>query len=504
MFDPRIPGYFLNPAHHATPGTGQPVIDPATLQQVGVTGELTGEQIDAILERVNAAQRKWARTDTKSRARVLHRIADTIETRDMTRVARLMTLETGKPYPESIGEIANIAPVFRYFAELARDDAGRIAGTMQTGSMQYHIHEPLGVSVHIVPCNFPLILGCWTIAASLAAGNGAVLKPSPAGTLCALEFMAVFAALPDNLIACIPGGASVGAQLIDSPLTHGVAFTGSVETGKSVAVAAARHLKPALIEAGGSDPFIVTGNADIEVAAAACVTAAFLQSGQVCTSAERIFVVDEVHDGFVSAFCARARKLRIGNGLGIAEIGPLVSEAARDRVIALIADAVARGARVELGGAIPPDQPVGWFLQPTILTGCTPGMQVLQRETFGPLASVVRVDDFEQALNLANDSQFGLGACLFTASLEEAMEGIDRLQAGMVWVNNPLVDNDALPFGGTKNSGIGRALGRHGLDAFRRPKMVVLDHRAKAADWWYPYPDDWFYDAARGGGRRHS
>jgi acyl-CoA reductase-like NAD-dependent aldehyde dehydrogenase len=170
----------------------------------------------------------------------------------------------------------------------------------------------------------------------------------------------------------------------------------------------------------------------------------------------------------------------------------------------LIKDAVAKGAKIELGGGIPKDQPIGWFLEPTILTGCTSDMHVLHRETFGPLAAIIRVADFEQALSMANASEFGLGACLYTSSLEEAMEGINRLQAGMVWVNNPLVDNDALPFGGIKSSGIGRALGRHGLDAFRRPKMVVLDHKARAADWWYPYPDDWFYQGGSGGGRKHS
>lgn len=504
MYDPDNPSYFLNPGYYPASGTTQAVINPATLQQVGVSADPENDEIDAILDQVKVAQKKWTRLDCKSRAKILHQVANAIETSDMTQVARLMTLETGKPYPESIGEIANIPAVFRYFAEMARDDAGKIAGTMQTGSFQYQRYESLGVSVHIVPYNFPLILGCWTMAASLAAGNGVVLKPSPAGTLCALEFMQYFRALPDGLIACIPGGARVGKHLIDTPKTHAVAFTGSVETGKAVAVAAAQNLKPAVIEAGGSDPFIVTKHANIPVAAAACVTAAFLQSGQVCTSAERIYVVDEVHDAFVAAFIARTRQLRIGNGLEVAEIGPLINEAARDRVQGLVADAVARGAKIELGGRIPASQATGWFFEPTVLTGCTTEMALLQQECFGPVASIMRVESFEEALELANDSPFGLGACLFSDSLEEAMEGIDRLEAGMVWVNNPLVDNDALPFGGIKNSGIGRALGRQGLDAFRRTKMVVLDHQAKQADWWYPYPDDWFYSGAAGGGRKHS
>lgn len=502
MFDPRKPAYFLNPHYVPLSGEALPLIDPATLQEVGVAGAPDSECIEAVLTRVKAAQADWAETDCKTRARTLHQVANRIEAGDMTEVARLMTLETGKPYPEAIGEIANIPPVFRYFAEMARDDAGKIAGPMQPGSFQFQTYVPYGVSVHIVPYNFPLILGCWTMAASLAAGNGVVLKASPIGTLCTLAFMRFFDDLPPDLIACLPGGAEVGRQLVASKQTHAVAFTGSVESGRAVAVEAARHMKPAVIEAGGSDPLIVSKHADIAVAAAGAVTAAFLQSGQVCTSTERIFVVDEVHDAFVTAFVARAKQLRIGNGLEKAEIGPLASEAARDKVIRLVADAVERGATVALGGNIPEDQPRGWFYEPTILTGVTADMALLQTEIFGPVAAVVRVKDFEEALALANDSPFGLGACLFTGDLEEAFAGVKRLEAGMVWVNNPLVDNDALPFGGTKASGQGRALGRQGLDAFRQTKMAVIDPKAKEADWWYPYPDDWFYSAT--GGRKHS
>lgn len=503
MYDPAVPSYFLNPAHVVLDGAGTPLVNPATLEVVGVYGGPEAPVIDAILERVNAAQVGWAATDCKSRSKVLHQIANAMEAADMRRVARLMTLETGKPYPESIGEIANIPAVFRYYAELARHDAGKVAGSMQPGSFQYQTYEPCGVSVHIVPYNFPLILGCWTIAASLAAGNGVVLKASPAGTLCTMEFMQFFRALPDGLIACLPGGADVGQQLVESRETHAVAFTGSVATGRAVAVAAARTLKSAVIEAGGSDPCIISKHADIAVAAAGAVTAAFLQSGQVCTSTERIYVVDDVHDAFVQAFVDRARMLRVGNGLDVAEIGPLVSEAARDKVMGLVADARAKGAAVALGGRIPAGHEIGWFYEPTILTSVTDDMAVLHDEAFGPVVSIVRVQDFEEAVRRANASDFGLGACIFTTDLDEAFEGVNRLEAGMVWVNNPLVDNDALPFGGVKNSGMGRALGQQGLDAFRRPKMVVIDPRAKEADWWYPYPDDWFY-TDDGTGRSHT
>jgi acyl-CoA reductase-like NAD-dependent aldehyde dehydrogenase len=499
-FRPNTPVHFLNPAYVASTGAAVAVSDPGTLGPVGRTADTTPAEIESVLTRVNAAQATWRMLDAKSRAKVLHTLASAIETADLKYCAELMTREMGKPYPEAIGELANCAPIFRYYGEMARDEAGKVAGTTQTGSFQYARYEPLGVSVHIMPFNFPVLLMCWTVAASLAAGNGCVIKPAPATTLSTLEFMKVFRALPADLVACLPGGTPVAEALIASDKTHAVAFTGSAAAARSVAMAAAARLKPAVIEAGGSDPMIVTAHAPVDVAAAGAVTAAFHLSGQVCTSAERFYVVDAVHDAFVAAFAAQTRKLRIGHGLDRSEIGPLVSEAARAKVIRLVGDAVAKGAKIVTGGRVPPQFDTGWYYEPTILTGCTHEMALLREECFGPVAAICRVADFDEAIRLANDSPFGLGASVFTTSLEESMEAAERLEAGMVWVNNPLIDNDALPFGGWKASGLGRELSRLGLDAFRRSKMVVIDHKPAIQGWWYPYPDDWFYDT---GGRKH-
>lgn len=500
MSDSLSPCYYLSPAFHPSSGQAHAVIDPATLEEVAKRGDVTAAELDEVLDRVNAAQKTWARTDAKTRAGQLHRLANRIEATDMTRCAILMSREMGKPYPEAIGEVANCAPIFRYYAEMARDEAGKLAGTTQIGSLQYARYEPLGVSAHIMPFNFPILLMCWTVAASLAAGNGCVIKPAETTTLSTLEFMNVFNDMPEGLIACVPGGVEVGKALVDSAKTHAVAFTGSVRAGQAVAESAARRLKPAVIEAGGSDPMIVTSHAPIDVAAAGAVTGAFHMSGQVCTSTERIYVVDDVHDDFVRAFVAETRKLRIGNGLEKSEIGPLVSQAARGKVERLVADAVRRGATVACGGRRPEGHSTGWFYEPTILTGCTPDMEILRNEVFGPVAAIVRVPDFDTAIAMANDSEFGLGASIFTTDLAEAHEASERLEAGMVWINNPMIDNDALPFGGWKSSGIGRELGRVGLDTFRRSKMVILDHKPVRHEWWYPYPDEWFLD---GGGRKH-
>lgn len=500
MFDANRPCHFITPRFLASGGEGVAVTDPATLEPVGHYAVTTEAELDHALTVVNAAQGGWARLDAKSRAAALHRLANRIESEDFAACAILMSREMGKVYPDAIGELANCAAVFRYFAEMARDEAGKIAGSTQAGSFQYARYEALGVSVHIMPFNFPILLMCWTVAASLAAGNGCIIKPAEATTLCTLDFARVFDVLPEGLVAVLPGGADLGRALVESDRTHAVAFTGSVAAAKAVAAAAGARLKPAVIEGGGSDPMIIAASAPLDVAAAGAVTGAFHMTGQVCTSTERLYVVDAVHDAFVAEFVQQTRALRVGNGLEKSEIGPLVSQAARDKVMRLVADAVAKGATVACGGMIPEGAGPGWFYAPTILTGCTPDMDILHEECFGPVAAITRVADFDAAIAAANASSFGLGAATFTTSLEEAMEAVDRLQAGMVWVNNPMIDNDALPFGGWKASGVGRELGRQGLDAFRRTKMVIMDHRPVRQGWWYPYPDDWFLDA---GGRKH-
>jgi len=498
LFHCDTPLRFISPDYQAMASRRlREVINPASLECVGQIG--LGEQADvqAAIEAANAAQQHWARVDAKSRAALLHQLANAIE-QDLAcnrEAARLMTLEMGKPFPEAMGELANCAPIFRYYAEMARDDAGKVAGTTQAGSFQHVRYQPYGVSVHIMPFNFPILLMCWTVAASLAAGNACIIKPAESTSLCTLKFMQHFRALPAGLISCIPGDASTAQLLVQSDRTHAVAFTGSVAAGKAVAVACAERMKPCVIEAGGSDPMIISKHAPLEVAAAGAVTAAFHLTGQICTSAERFFVVEEIHDAFVARFAERTRALRIGHGLEHAEIGPLVSQAARDKVMRLVADALDKGASLVCGGRIPPAQPVGWFYEPTILTGVTAAMTIFHEECFGPVAAICKVADFDEAVRLANDSPFGLGASLFSTDLAEAMEAAERLEAGMVWVNNPLIDNDALPFGGWKMSGMGRELGRQGLEAFRRSKMVIIDHQPRIQDWWYPYNDDQFYRA---------
>ncbi|HEX8800179.1 MAG TPA: aldehyde dehydrogenase family protein, partial [Terriglobales bacterium] len=246
-----------------------------------------------------AARPAWARLDDKTRAQLLDAVAQFIETTDKHEVARMMTLEVGKPYPESVAELAKVASVFRYYVGIARDDAGKVAGPIQSGSFQYARYSPYGVSVHIVSCNFPILLMAWTLAASLAAGNVAIVKPAEAGSLCTLKFMEHFRLLPLAVVNLLTGGAAVGKALVESSRTHVVAFTGSVAAARSVAASCGAHLKPCLMETDGNDTPIVSDKVPLEVAIAGSVTAAFHLSGQICTSAESFLADESIHDAFV-------------------------------------------------------------------------------------------------------------------------------------------------------------------------------------------------------------
>jgi acyl-CoA reductase-like NAD-dependent aldehyde dehydrogenase len=404
-----------------------------------------------------------------------------------------MTSEVGKPYPESVGEVANVGSIFQYYAELARDNAGSIAGPIQPGTFQYKRYDPYGVSVHIVPYNYPILILAFTVAASLAAGNAVIIKPSEVSTLCTLAFMEHFKCLPPGIVSCITGDGGVGAHLVRSDNTDVIAFTGSVETARKVNIACAEKMKPCVIEAGGNDPIIVSQDCDPDFAAAAVTCSSFHLSGQICTSTERIYVAEEIYDQFLERLVGRVTALRIGDGFGMSEIGPLATEAARDKVIRLVDGAIAAGALIACGGKIPDSHKTGWFYEPTVLTEVTTEMDILNGEIFGPVAPVCRITDVDDGILKSNDSRYGLGASILTNSMAEAMLAVKKLESGMVWVNNPLVDNDALPFGGQKLSGVGRELGHEGLNAFRQAKFVTIDPTQKIHDWWYPYPDDVFY-----------
>lgn len=469
--------------------TRLPVIDPATENQVGSIADATDAEIDHAITRANAAQSGWAAMDTRSRAVLLHDIAAEIR-RTKAVYGEFMTIEEGKPFKESVDEVSWCATAMDYYAEIARHEAGRVAGATVPGQFHFSVREPLGTVVIIMPFNYPLVLLCWEASAALAAGNAVIVKPHEQTSLTTLKFAELFAALPPGLFQVVTGTGRVGQRLIASPDTHGVAYTGSVAIGRHVAHTCAETFKPCLIEASGNDPFLVMPSAPMDMAVRGAAFAAYLNCGQVCTSAERFYVHDAIYDEFAARLAQEAQRLRIGNGLGAVDLGPMATSRQRDRFEAMIATARAQGARVLTGGGRPAELNRGWFVEPTVLVDVTPDMEILNEEVFGPVASLCRVSSFDEAITLANRSRYGLGANLYSLDLEETMRAVREIQSGILWVNAPLLDNDALPFGGRKLTGMGRQLGPEGLAQFQNTKFVMIDPKASNQDfWWFPYSD---------------
>ena len=469
-------------------GDRVPVIDPATEQTVGQFALATPTEVDDAVAAARVAQREWWRMSALERAEALHRVADRLNEMAPI-VGECLTREMGKPFRESNWEGGASASSFRYYAELARHEQGRIAGSAIAGQMHMTLKEPLGVIVSIVPFNFPVLLFGWQAAASLAAGNAIIVKPSDLTPLTLLMVMNAFDHLPAGLVQVVTGGAEVGQALVAHEHTHGVAFTGSVPAAQAVARTAAERFKQVLIEASGNDPFIVMPSAPIDVVARGAAFASFLNCGQVCTSAERFYVHADVYDEFVASFAEQARSLRVGSGLDNVDMGPLASSRERDRFERVLHRAVEQGARVVTGGRRPTHLARGWFHEPTVLE-VDHAFDIMHGESFGPVAPVCRIDSLDQAIEFANDSGVGLGANIYTSDLHEAFRAVHEIESGIVWVNTPLNDNDAVPFGGRKLTGSGRELGAEGLEQFRRSKMVMISPTAEADPEWFPYPDE--------------
>jgi len=492
----RLSGVFYSEGRYR-PSTGDrrtEVHDPSTAKRIGHFSAVTPDEVDQVVGSANAAQKLWWAESALHRAEKLHEVARDID-RLAPEVAELLTRETGKPYKESRDELTWSVSATDYYAELGRHSFGSVLGPSVAGQMHYTRKEPMGVVVVILPANFPVLLLIWEAAAALAAGNAVIVKPSEYASLTTLKFMEAFSCLPDGLVQCVTGGGDVGDRLVRHAQTHMVGFTGSVPTGQAIARACAEQFKPYLIEASGNDAFIVMPSAPLRTAARAAVFAAFMNCGQVCTSAERFFVHTDIYDDFAELLVEEAAKLRIGSGLGTVDLGPMEHSEERDRYERILARAVEEGAKVVHGGGRPVNLPEenrdGFFVEPTVLVNVTPDMEVMQAEIFGPLAPLCRVDSFDEALELTNGSKVGLGATIYSTDLAEVHRATEEIVTGMVWVNAPLLDNDAGPFGGRKLSGVGRQLGAEGLDTFRHTKLVMVDPAASEQDfWWFPYSDE--------------
>jgi betaine-aldehyde dehydrogenase len=348
----------------------------------------------------------------------------------------------------------------------------------------------MGVVVCIVPWNYPLLLLAWKIAPALAAGNTVVIKPSELTPLSTLHLLEVaFDHLPPGVVNVVTGfGPEVGEPLVIHPDVRMIAFTGSLQIGQHIAALAGPLIKKLHLELGGKDPMVIAPDVDIEPAVSGLAYAALINAGQVCTSTERVYVAEDIYPQFTEELADFVSKLRLGNGLETTtDIGPMIRDKFRVKVERHVKNALDRGGRLLVGGKRPDRFEKGFFYEPTILVDVNHTMQVMQEETFGPVIPIMTYKNFDEAIKLANDSQFGLGASLMSNDAKLVKRFFEDVEAGTIWINDPLTDNFAGPFGGMKMSGLGRELGQEGFDEFCQVKHVHWDIEAGLKEFWYPY-----------------
>ncbi|NBE51469.1 aldehyde dehydrogenase family protein [Streptomyces boluensis] len=464
---------------------------PADGSLVAVVDEADGKDT---LEAIGAARRAfdagpWPHTTGAERGDLLLRVAELLA-RDKEALARAESLDTGKRLVESAYDIDDIVNCFRYFGRLADVDEGRVVETGVPDAESQVVHEPVGVCALITPWNYPLLQTAWKVAPALAAGNTFVLKPSELTPHTAIHLARLLAeaGLPDGVANLVLGaGPEVGGPLAEHPDVDLLSFTGGLHTGRRLMAAAAGTVKKVALELGGKNPNIVFADADFDTAVDMALTAVFLHSGQVCSAGARLLVEDSLHDRFVDEVVRRAGEIRLGGPFDErAQTGPLISADHLAKVEAYVALGVREGAVLRCGGARPSgtEYENGFYYLPTVLDGCAPGMAVVQEESFGPVLTVERFADEEQAVRLANDTVYGLAGGVFTSDEAKARRVAAALRLGTVWINDfhPYVPQ--AEWGGYKQSGTGRELGPAGLAEYRETKHIWRNTR--------PAPQGWF------------
>ena len=464
------------------------VVNPATEESIEEIETTSREELDSVAEKARRGFEEWRSFAGLDRAEVFHEISRSLR-EGADELAEIMTREGGKPFIENHDEVTWTAACFDYYGEIARDNVGYLPAPIEPQQLALVIKEPIGTVACIVPWNYPLLLAAWKVAPALAAGNAVILKPSEETPLATRRMAELIEGLPEGLLQVIYGAGDVGEMLVRHPGVDMVAFTGSQETGRKVGIAAAERLIRANLELGGKDPFIICDDVDVEVAAQGAVWAACLNAGQVCTSSERFYVEKKIADDFVEASKNFVESLNVGDPMDRStDIGPMVNAKGREKVERHVGEAIERGATLVTGGERYGER--GFFYRPTVLVGVEPSMRVMREETFGPVVPIVEVDTLDEAIEQANSVPYGLGANVYTRDFEKMLRCMRGIRAGTVWINDPLTDNDAAPFGGQKGSGIGRELGREGLEAFQESKHVHIDPKVEKKEWWYPYGRD--------------
>ena len=444
-------------------------INPATEQTLEDYEAMASDDINKVVQKARQSFQEW-RNNMQKRAAFLYNVAHLFR-KDKERLAKVITMEMGKAIKEARSEVDKCAWVMEYYADYGSNFIADEA-TNTDARKSFIAFQPLGVVGSIMPWNFPYWQALRFASPSLMAGNAIVLKPASATLQCGIEIEKSFqrAGLPDGVFQTAVGDSRVAEMLIDSDV-NAVTFTGSVEVGKKVGQRAVAQLKKCVLELGGSDPFIVCADADLEKASTGAVKGRFINCGQSCIATKRFFVVEKVADEFTEMFTQKTEKLKVGDPLSEeTDVGPLVNSKSLENIEGIVTDAVKAGAEALTGGERKGDK--GFFYNPTILTKISPKMRIAREETFGPVAPITVVKDEIQAVDLANHSEFGLGASIWTQDLIKA-ERLSRLvESGIVTVNNVVVSDPRVPFGGIKNSGFGRELSRYGMLEFVNIKSV--------------------------------
>lgn len=458
----------------------QPIINPANTDEVVAEVSLgTREDAKEAIEAAYKAFGVWKDASPFERGRLLKKAASIVRER-LEEIARLLTLENGKPLKDAKKEIEFAAKVLEYYGEEATRIFGEWVPTVLPSVRSIVIRQPIGVAGLIIPWNFPVDLLAWKLGPALAAGCTVVIKPSSQAPVAATEFVRAVtdAGFPAGVINIVQGFSSeVGLELIENPKVAKIAFTGETETGKQILAKAAKNLKRVTLELGGSAPAIICDDATLEVAVPSCVRRAFSHMGQICISINRVYVHEKVAEDFIDGVVQRTKELRIGNGLHPeTDLGPMFREELRQKTREHVKDAVNKGAKIIYGGKEPEGQEYkkGFFFMPTIIVNVNHTMKIMREETFGPVMPIMVVKSVEEAVSLANDSEYGLAAYVFTNDLSKAIYAAERLEVGGVGVNINDVTELQAPFGGWKQSGLGRELSRHALDNYLEYKHIRI------------------------------
>jgi succinate-semialdehyde dehydrogenase / glutarate-semialdehyde dehydrogenase len=460
----------------AAGGATFPVENPATHEIIAHVADGGTEEARAAIEAAGRAQSEWGKSTPRERADILRRAFDLVVA-GTDRLAAIMTAEMGKPLAEAKGEVAYGAEMLRWFSE----EAVRIGGDHTTsvdGKTQIMItREPVGPCVLVTPWNFPLAMGARKIAPAVAAGCTMVFKPAELTPLTSLALVQIFkeAGLPDGVLNVVTtsSASTVVGTWTSSGIARKISFTGSTEVGKILLRQAADNVMRSSMELGGNAPFIVLADADIEKAVDGAMKAKMRNMGEACTAANRFFVHRSVIEEFGEKFAKKISELRVGNGaLEGTDVGPLIEQAGLDKVASLVNDAVAKGARILTGGSRP--EGAGYFYTPTVLTDVALDSELMSTEIFGPVAAIMPFDSEDEVLRLANDTEWGLVGYVFTESMDKALRFSADLEVGMVGLNTGLVSNPAAPFGGVKQSGLGREGGKIGIEEFLEYKYTAI------------------------------